>query len=196
MLIGLTGGIGCGKSTALRLFAGLGWGSLDADAICHGLYEDPDSALYRGIRERWGGKVFRDDGRADRRRIADLVFGNPDELRWLNTLIHPLVFKAAQDSLKGTAKDVMFDVPLLFEAGWRESFDATVAVWTDSRSQLARLQGRGLSTEDIARRMKFQLPAGEKLEMADYGLINTGDIRSLEQQCCSLNKTLKGDYGK
>jgi dephospho-CoA kinase len=196
MPIGLTGGIGCGKSTVLKLFKELGWKTIDADALCHGLYEDPCGALSAGIRARWGGGFFKEDGRADRRKIAELVFDNPDELRWLNSVIHPLVLKAAEDNMRRSGADVIFDVPLLFEAGWQSSFDATVAVWTDKASQVSRLRKKGLSPEDIARRIKFQMPADEKLEKADYGLINTGDIRSLGLQCASLNKTLKDNYGK
>ncbi len=193
MIVGLTGGIGCGKSTTLEMFGRLGWLTLDADRICHELYEGPHPEVYGKICSRWGkNRVLDDCGGINRKVIAGIVFEDNTELQWLNRLLHPLVLENARKKV-GENPDgcVMFDVPLLFEAEWQDSFDVTLAVWCDPEIQRRRLLARGMGANEIDRRIKYQIPADVKLEMAGFGLINSGSENELFRQCRMLDDQLR-----
>lgn len=196
MFVGLTGGTGCGKTSALECFSSLGWKILDADSICHKLYGHARSGVPDAIMGRWGKKVFRKDGSVDRKKIADIVFADGMELRWLNSLLHPKVMEYAKGESKKSRKPVIFAVPLLFEADWQDEFDCTVAIWAEGGIQRERLRKRGWSTEEIDRRCRCQISPEKKMELADYAIINNGTPDSLYEQCKTLNKQLRKNYGK
>ncbi len=193
MLVALTGGIGCGKSVALSFFAELGWLIVDADRICHELYDDKLPAIVEPMRDRWGASlIILPDGSIDKKKVAKIVFKNDDELEWLNSLFHPLIWKKAEPVLANSEnKRVMFDVPLLFEAGWEDRFERVISIWTDRKEQVRRLKQKGLTLEGIRLRMKNQMLPDAKLERADFGLINNGSQESLYMQCRLLNKQIK-----
>jgi dephospho-CoA kinase len=194
MIVGLTGGIGCGKSTVLNYFSQLRWQTFDADGLCRGLYEQRNPTLYRAIARRWGEKkVINQDGSADRKKIADIVFSDHQELQWLNAILHPLVYQVWQKKITRleTAVPAMFAVPLLFEAGWERCCQVTASVWAPHSIQYRRLQlNRGWSENEIARRARTQLTPEEKLEKADFGLINSGPKPLLYEQCDKLNQQI------
>ena len=187
MLIGLTGAIGGGKSTALAAFAAAGADTCDADRMCHALYDD--SALLDGLSARWGD--IRDAaGRADRKKIAAIVFERPGELDFLTGLLYPMLEKAFAEirrkaALPG-ARVMVAEIPLLFESGMERFCDATAALWTGTELRHTRLRSRGLSPEEIARREARQWSELDKWETADYGVVNTGSDRFLEMQCRKL----------
>jgi dephospho-CoA kinase len=191
MLLGLTGGIGCGKSTVLDIFRKLGWLTVDADAICAELYGD--ERVIARLEGRWGSDRIRGlEDNVDRSRIAEIVFADPVELRWLNSVFHPEVMKKAGDIIEqGCSEYTIFDVPLLYEAGWDESFDFIVAVWAGLNIQFERLEKRGWTRAHSLRRIKSQMPAGLKLEAADFGIINQGAEALLEKQCILIDKKIR-----
>ena len=197
MFAGLTGGIGCGKSTALSYFEKLGWHTLDADRICHEIYETGDRHLVEELTSRWGEAILHNEMIA-RKKIAEIVFSDRNEMEWLNRLLHPLIMRKADEKVAASdSKYVIFDVPLLFETGLKERFDCTISVWTDTKQQLERLKQRGLNEKEIEARLAMQMPPAEKLEKADYGLINTGDKNFLLEQCIELDKQIrKKEHGK
>ena len=192
VVAGLTGGYGSGKSTVLQMFQALNWFTLSADEICRELYDANDSRLIEAMRERWGKKVFkRMSGTINRAVIADIVFHNEDELVFLNELLHPLVKERFIDELENRRdQNVIFEVPLLYEAEWTEAFDYIIAVWCPTEKVLKNLQARNITPEDFTRRSKHQLSPDIKLERADYGLINSGDIDLLKKQVAILNEQL------
>ncbi|HCE44302.1 MAG TPA: dephospho-CoA kinase [Lentisphaeria bacterium] len=197
MFVGLTGGTGCGKSTALECFSSLGWKTLDADGICYELYGDRNSGVAEAIRRRWGDRVFSGNGDVDRKKVADIVFRSRKERLWLNSLLHPMVLeRAVKEARKSKNRNVIFAVPLLFEAKWEKEFDCTVSIWTDRKTQYQRLAKRGWSLEEIERRCKCQITPDEKMELADFAIINNGGIDLLYQQCKILNKDIRKNYGK
>lgn len=194
MIIGITGSAGSGKSTVLGCFGRLGWELLDADRICAGLYERKDPRITGPIEERWAGRsVMGADGFINKKAVADIVFNDRDELCWLNALFHPLVFEeaAAVTARKPDSCRTAFDVPLLFEAKWEDSFDFTVCVWTREDIRVSRLLQRAWSREDIKKRTENQMPADEKLGKADFALINTGSVELLESQCLKISNYIE-----
>ena len=194
-LIGLTGGPGCGKSAVLKIFASFAsWRVFDADEICHDLYAEKNSFLAERIAARWGRDFLRADGTPDRSKIAGMVFDSKEELAWLNSLVHPEIMRRVECGIDACActDHVMIDVPLLFETGWNRFTDSVVAVWSSPEIQMTRLLARGWTREHAEARIAAQLPASEKLERADYGIINNASPAVLEAQCVELEKKLNG----
>ncbi len=187
VLVGVTGGMAAGKSTALTCFRALGASVVDADAVVHRLYA-PHQDVYRAVVERWGQGILAPDGTVDRAKVAQRVFGNDRELQWLNALIHPLVQRQilalAAAQIGGGV--LCCGIPLLFETGWERWVARTVAVWCDPSTQWARLRERGWSDAEIRGRLNSQMSMDEKLARADYGVINTGSLKMLRQQCRAL----------
>ncbi len=189
-VIALTGGIGCGKSTASAFFQAMGIPCIDADKLCHELYNSGNPDLLRKITERWGNGVLT-DGRLDRAALADIVFQSKSELDALNAMIKPFAEQEVRHRLEQFRNDgekaVLLDVPLLYEAGWDELADVVIAVWTPPAIRDERLQqSRGWDLAEIRRRQQFQMDDHEKLERADYGIINGGTQAELEEQCRSV----------
>ncbi|NLF17563.1 MAG: dephospho-CoA kinase [Lentisphaerae bacterium] len=186
IVVGVTGGMAAGKSTVLGCFQALGATVADADAVVHDLYAS-DRAVAQAVAERWGAGVLTADGGIDRGALAQRVFADDLALQWLNDLIHPRARRRLMDLAAGAATPVFCcAVPLLFEVGWDAGLDHTVAVWCDPTTQWERLRRRGWSDEHIAARLRHQMSMDEKLARAEYGLINTGSVERLRQQCCLL----------
>ncbi|MCP4178992.1 MAG: dephospho-CoA kinase [bacterium] len=182
-MVALTGGIGCGKSTALNIFEELGCLIIDSDAICHRLYDDPDKLFVSKILTRWGSKILVNN-KVNRKKIAEIVFTDEEELQWLNSIIHPIVFNKGQEIADNNKnKLIIFDIPLLFETGMHTNFKKTVSIWSHNNIQIERLKKRDWDIEHIKQRLNAQLSKDIKLEMADYGIINNGDIDYLKLQC-------------
>jgi dephospho-CoA kinase len=191
MIAGLTGGIGCGKTTVSRLFAELGWLTLSADALCHEIYASRDTGLYSALASRWGDKAFQHNGLTDNKAIAEIVFNDTDELNWLNRLLHPLIKAKAEDFIdKNKQSNIIFEIPLLFEAGWNSFPDIIIAVWAEQSIVLERLALRGLSAEAAIARINNQVAPEEKLSKADFGLINNGSVDNLLEQCKTINNNI------
>ncbi len=185
MLIGVTGGIGAGKSTVLSLFEELGEPTIDSDALVHQLYAE-DAGLRDALVQRWGQHVLDRNGLVDRRQVAAKVFGCPRELAWLNARVHPLVRLRLQAQAKAWAGRCFCAVPLLFEVGWDRDMAATLSVWCDRQTQLERLRRRGWSDAEIRSRNEAQMDMDVKMRQADFALINNGTLASLKEQCRRL----------
>lgn len=197
MLVGLTGGAGCGKTTVLKIFGELGWFTVDADSLVHEIYRE--GTLTELFRERWGeGAITDNAGNIDRRKIAAIVFNDGKELEWLESALHPAVFRKAEEIIKNCGKShVVFDVPLLYEKDKASIFDLVISVWTEKQEQYRRLSERNWSINDIESRNSRQFPQSEKLERADFGIINTGSMPILREQCEILDKQIRTiQYGK
>ncbi len=190
-IIGITGGIGAGKTTALACFQELGGHVLEADEVTRHVCRQGSEA-YQMIIGRWGSKVIGKDGDIDRGAIAELVFGDADQLAWLNSIIHPRVQQAivaAARSLAG-GQTLFCAVPLLFEVGWENQFDWVICVWCDPATQQERLEKRGWSREQIKLRQKHQWSMDRKAEPADFVVVNIGSHDLLEIQCRHLYNQL------
>lgn len=180
MIVGLTGGIAAGKSTALRIFSDLGLNCFDTDLMVHELYQESDE-LRGMIAERWNISLD-EDMPTFRRMVADVVFRDRSELSWLESVIHPLVVKKIKEL--GDNYDLSIcAVPLLFEAELADLFDVIVTISCDKDVQKRRLSERGWSKEDIEGRLSRQFSMEKKEELADYVISNIGDLEFFKRQC-------------
>jgi dephospho-CoA kinase len=179
LFVGLTGGIGSGKSEALAAFARLGAPVLSTDAVVHELLGTPE--VRDLLRERWGERVLA-DGEVDRAAVAAIVFERPDELAWLEGNLFPRVgerMAAWRAALEPGADVAVVEVPLLFEAAIEDAFDATVAVVTAEELRAERAGERGHT--GIEGRTGRQLSQEEKAARADHVIRNDGTLSDLEK---------------
>jgi dephospho-CoA kinase len=190
-LVGLTGGIGAGKSEALAALGRLGAATLSTDAVVHELYEDPE--LVGIVRDRWGDEVA-PDGVVDRSAIARKAFANDDERAWLEGQVWPRVgarvgaFIEESRAADPAPAAIVIETPLLFEAGLEGMYDATVAVVADEATRAERAGARG--HEAVDERTSRQLTQQEKAARATYVVENDGSISDLERRLSDLLATL------
>ncbi len=200
-IVGLSGGIGSGKSTVSNLLEKLGGTLVDADAIVHE-QQAPGSPLLAKIAEIFGDGVIDGDGALDREALGAIVFSDPEARTRLGNLMHPPVIaemmrRAARASEAGDPL-VILDIPLLFEGARRGrgaasamTFDATVLVWIPVEKQIERTMARdGCSREEAQRRIDAQLPIDEKRGLADYVIDNSGSLEDTERQTRELFEKL------
>ena len=186
MILGLTGGMGCGKTTAAGMLGSHGFTPLDSDAIIRTvLLADPE--VVAAIRGHFGDGVLTGAGRVDRGQVARRVFGDEAALRWLEDLLHPRLFVYWQQSFAaGRGKSWVVEVPLLFEKRLQNWFDFTVCVASHPAVQLARLEQRGLPPPLARQRISLQLPLAQKIELVDFVLLNDGSPDFLREQVAAL----------
>ena len=190
MILGITGGIGCGKSTAAIGLERHGFRRLDSDALVREqILTEP--ALRAALRGRFGPEVLTADGSVSRARLGAQVFAHPDDLRWLEALTHPRLFALwrAAFAAEPDAKWAV-EVPLLFEKEVENWFDFTICVASAPEQQLARLEQRGLTRALAEQRISKQLPLAHKIELADFVLWNDGSVGFLQDQIDRLVESL------
>jgi dephospho-CoA kinase len=192
MILGLTGGMGCGKSTAAKGFVGHGFRLVDSDVQIRELVLTAPKVLTQ-LRGRYGESIFTASGTLDRAALAARVFAAESERLWLEQLTHPLLFGEWRRLLASApAADWVFEVPLLFEQSLENWFDFTVCVACSPEQQLVRLEQRGLSRELAGQRISQQLPLARKIEPADKVMWNDGSAAFLQVQIDSLVASLPG----
>jgi dephospho-CoA kinase len=182
--IAVTGGIACGKSLVGRFLADAGVAVRDADEMAHELMA-PGQAVARQVVEVFGPDILDGDGRIDRRRLGNRVFSAPEDLKRLNAIVHPAVKRVWQEWLAGqpdTREAAAVIVPLLYEAGEGEGWDAVVCVVASEAVQMERLAGRGLSEGESRKRLAAQMPVSRKAVQADYVIVNNGTETVLNEQ--------------
>jgi dephospho-CoA kinase len=187
--IGLTGGIAAGKSEALAAFERLGAATISSDAVVHELLGDQQ--VRERLVARWGAEIA-PGGKVDRERVARVVFEQPQELAWLEGVLHPLVGErvaAWASSLSAETDLAVVEVPLLFEAAMADAFDATVAVVANDevRRERAAARGHGLVDERAARQLRQE----EKAARADHVIRNDGSLDELERRLAELAAELR-----
>jgi dephospho-CoA kinase len=189
--VGLTGGIGAGKSEALAAFERLGVATLSTDRVAHDLLDDDE--VRAALIERWGEKVA-PDGRIDRDLVGEIVFNDPEQLAWLESVTHPRVGAHVLDWRRKLGPDVrvaVVEVPLLFEAAMDDAFDATVAVVAADELRDARLRGRGQG--GLEGREARQLDQDEKARRADHVIRNDASLVELETEVKRVIEQLTGE---
>lgn len=184
-VIGLTGGIACGKSAVTSALREAGACVLDADRLAHELAA-PGGMLFQAYVDHFGKGILKNDGTMDRRAIGELVFKNPNELDWIDRTSHPILLdeikRRLNDCEKRGHRVVILDVPLLFEAGWDVLCDETWVVSVPMEIQLDRLMKRDALTAEQARaRIASQMSLEEKRSRGDVVLDNSGSVEKIEE---------------
>jgi dephospho-CoA kinase len=202
LVIGLTGGIGSGKSAAAELFAAQGVRIVDADVIAHALTA-PQGAAMPAIRAAFGDAVVTPEGALDRAAMRARVFADPHERQRLEAILHPLIRAETerQANARGDAPYVMLVIPLLIESGtYRERVDRIVVVDCPEETQVARVMARsGLSRQEVERIMRTQATRAQRLAAADDVIDNGGELAALAPQVLRLHREyreLAGDGGR
>ncbi|MFL6161100.1 MAG: dephospho-CoA kinase [Jatrophihabitantaceae bacterium] len=180
--IGLTGGIGSGKSTAAARFAELGAVVIDADVLAREVVSVGTPGLARVV-SRFGAEVLRPDGSLDRPALGERVFGDASALADLNAIVHPLVAERSAELMAAAGPDavVVYDVPLLVENDLAAGFDAVVVVEAPLADRLARLAARGLSEDEARARIARQASDEQRRAVATLVLDNSGDRAALHR---------------
>jgi len=196
ILVGLTGGVATGKSTVAKMFERCGAIVIDADELAREVVE-PGKPAWRAIVNTFGRQVVRPDRSLDRHVLGAMVFRNRSKLRRLERIIHPHVANEQQRLVRRIAKRkpravVIYEVPLLFEAGVDKRVDKIIVVTADRETQLARLKKRnGLSRAESLGRIRSQMSMAKKIQRADYVLNGTLPRPSLRKQVGQLFRSLR-----
>jgi len=192
--IGLTGGIGSGKSTVGQILREMGYSVVDADQLAHRVLMDKGPAQME-IRRIFGDEILNSKGEIDRRKLGRVVFSDPGKLSQLESIVHPAVRqRSLEERRKLDAKGVslaFYDVPLLFEKNLQNDFDSVVVVYASPEDQISRTMARSsMSREMVESRLARQLPLAEKLVKAHFVIDNTGDPSQLKVQVADLVREL------
>jgi dephospho-CoA kinase len=187
-VIGLTGAVGAGKSTAAGVLAGLGCRVLDVDALGHAALDD--AGVRRGVGAAFGAEFVDTAGRVDRRALAARVFGDREALARLEGIVHPWVLQRLDELLADARRErpraIVIDCALLFESGLDARCDTTWVVEAPPAARRARTAARGWADGEFARREAAQLPADAKRERATRTLANDGDLEALGLRAAAL----------
>lgn len=192
--IAITGGVASGKSSVCQFFRELGAFVVSADAIVHELLQS-DTALGQQIIRQLGSEILQ-DGQINRKRIAERVFRDPEQLRALEKLLHPAVLKRIEELYQkaiatGTYTSFVVEIPLLFEIGGEAFYDVIVAVLAEESLARRRFEKAGFQKQEYDQRMIRQFSPSQKSARADYTIWNNGSLQELKQQVIGLNQILE-----
>ncbi len=191
LTIGLTGGIGSGKSTVTKLLAGLGAPIIDADKVGHAIYE-PGGPAYRDMVAAFGTEILAFDRTIDRKKLGPIVFADPAALKRLNSIVHPKMFARMREMVDGLRsagerKPIVIEAAILIEANWQPLFDEIWLVVTSRERVLERIErDRGMQREQIEARIKAQLPDDERRKHATTLITNDGTLDDLQARVNDL----------
>ncbi|QRP61108.1 dephospho-CoA kinase [Corynebacterium minutissimum] len=194
-LIGLTGGIGSGKSTVAQLLVEQGWALVDADRIARDIVEPGQPALAE-LAEAFGEDILRADGSLDRGLLASRAFASREKTDLLNSITHPRIQEEAQAQFAAARRAgeefVVYDMPLLVDNGLHKDMDATIVVDVDVEERVRRLvEFRGLEEDDARRRIAAQIPDDVRRAAADVLIDNNGPREALDAQVAAAVEELK-----
>jgi len=182
--VAITGGIACGKSLVGSLLCAEGIPVCDSDLLAHELIRS-GSKEYRKLVEHFGDEITGPDGEIDRSVLAGMVFGIPEQMTVLNTILHPGVKRLWRSWMRRVAEKNRIGVvivPLLYEIGEGRKWDKVICVGAGEDAQRARLADRGLSQIAIDHRLSAQMPVWQKMERADFVIYNGGSLEMLKEQ--------------
>ena len=182
VVVGITGGIACGKSTVCKKFADLGWEVVSTDSLVHQLLQD-DQEVINQIINRWGLKMKNTRGSIDKVQLADVIFKSSLDRTWLEGLLHPKVRERWMSSIQlSSHRNFVVEVPLLFENDIDALFTKTISVYASPSIQFTRLQKRGFSEAEINSRINAQMSVEEKSNRAQFVILGDGSLGFLETQ--------------
>ena len=195
LLVGVTGGMGSGKTLVAAIFLEFGAYILDADAICRKLVEPGQPAL-KEISESFGKTIIDEFGKLDRKKLAQVIFGDSKKKKVLENILHPRVFEFEKQEYKNICQKnpkalVIIDAALLIESGNYMTMDKVIVVNADRKSQIKRVMGRtGWDRDEVVARINNQMPIKEKIKYADFVLDNFANEDFLRKKVKELYKKL------
>jgi dephospho-CoA kinase len=189
-VIGLTGGMGSGKSTVSQLLAEFGAVIIDADKVGHEAYQS-NTKTWRDLVAAFGRQIVAQDGSIDRKKLGAIVFGSPEQLEHLNHIVHPRMFEMMKERIEQYrqqgVKVVVLDAAILFEANWTPLVDEIWVVIASESLVITRAKARtGLPEEQIRSRLNSQMPVEEKVKKANVVIQNDGTFEDLQVQVRKL----------
>ncbi len=196
ILVGLTGGVACGKSSVARLFQDCGAILIDADVLARMVVERGKPAL-NDIARVFGKKTFQPDGTLNRPVLGKIVFGSSAKLKKLNAIVHPRVAREQTKLTRSIETQepqtvVIYDAPVLIEAGAHKRMDKIIVVSADEKTQVKRLHNRNhLSRAEALRRIKIQMPLAKKITLADYVIDGTLSYEQTKHEVERIYEELK-----
>jgi dephospho-CoA kinase len=181
MKVGLTGGIGAGKSTVAEMFSKLGAVVIRSDELARQVIE-PHTTGFQKVLSRFGNQILQENGSIDRTKLAQIVFNDPSALKDLEEIIHPLVRIKTNEIMDAQTHEtiVVNEVPLLLEKNMENLFDFLVVVISSEKNRINRLFKRGISEDEAKKRMKLQVSDDLRKTSADFLIANDGNIDQLE----------------
>lgn len=195
--VGLTGGIGTGKSHVAKIFIELGCYVFDADKIARQVVE-PGEVGFEKVVAEFGKEILAEDGTIDRAKLGQIVFSSPEKREKLNQILHPIII-AKQDSLISETIDqdpnaiVIIDAALMIETGSYKRFDKLIVVYCDRESQIERVMKRNnLPRNEVESRINSQMPSDEKRKYADIEIDTSGTFEETEDKVKAVYQELKG----
>lgn len=196
ILVGLTGGVACGKSSVARLFQDCGAILIDADMLARMVVERGKPAL-KDITRAFGKKTLQPDGTLNRPALGKIVFGSPAKLKKLNAIVHPRVAREQTKLTRSIETQepqtvVIYDAPVLIEAGAHKRMDKIIVVSADEKTQIKRLRNRNhLSNTEALRRIKSQMSLAKKITLADYVVDGTLSYEQTKHEVERIYEELK-----
>lgn len=182
-VIGVTGGIGTGKSTVASFFSKMGLPVLDADQISHEVTE-PGGAAVEEVVQTFGEEILDDSGNIDRQKLGSVVFRDKNKLDRLSAIVHCHVIETLQNQVKALTKKkvkaCVLDVPIPVQEGFLDQSDHVILVWADEAIRLGRLAGRGMDEAEARRRISMQMTREEYAALANETVLNNGTLRDLQ----------------
>ncbi len=199
-VVGLTGGIACGKTTVASMFGDLGIPVVDADALAREVVEPGTPGLQR-IVDEFGKGVLDQGGRLDRKKVGDLVFGDEEAREKLNAIMHPMIGAAGATHMaalqESDAPYLLYEAALLVETRSYEAFSALIVVSAEESLQRLRLIARdGFSVSEANARIASQLPLARKIAVADYVVTNNGDLEATRRQVADVHEKLVAKFAR
>jgi dephospho-CoA kinase len=190
IILGITGGIACGKTETGRILAEAGFDVLDTDSLAHDVMK-AGTSTFKQVVKQFGKSILNPDGEMDRTQLGRLVFADSSAREALNRLVHPAVIKAAEQWKAERKRESAILVPLLFEAGWTEGWDAVVCVSADEDVVFQRLEKRGLNREEARQRIAAQMPRAEKETKSDFIIRNNKTLDALRKETLNVLERIR-----
>jgi dephospho-CoA kinase len=194
LTIGVTGGIGSGKSTVTKILGELGAPIIDADKVGHAIYT-PEGPAYRDVVDAFGKGILADDGTIDRRKLGPIVFADPGALKRLNSIVHPKMFARMGEMIEnlrssGERNPIVVEAAILIEANWQPLFDEIWLVTASREQVVKRIElERGLKPEQTEARIRAQLSDEERRKHSTLVVTNDGTIDELREKVRNLWQT-------
>lgn len=198
IILGITGGIACGKTEIGRILSSEGFKVLDSDFLAHELM-GKGRPVYAAVVKQFGDVILAEDGEIDRARLGKKVFDDKQAREALNRLVHPAVIAEASEWIeecREAQEDAAVLVPLLFEAGWTDGWDAVICVTAPDEQVFQRLEKRGLSNDAVRKRIAAQMPQAEKATAADGVIQNDGTLEMLRRRIMDLIEAIRAEQRK